>query len=71
MLSVGLIMCARVVEASTDEVVWNRKKDTENLSRLGIMWFQKADQKNTDTGFRSMAILGSKEKKNEKWTSHF
>jgi len=63
MVSVGLIMCARVVEASTDEVVWNRKKDTENLSHLGIIWLQKAEQKNTDTGFRSMAILGSKEKK--------
>ena len=62
MLSVGLIMCAWVVEASTDEVVWNRKKDTNN-SCLRIMWLQKAEQKNTDTGIRSMAILGSKEKR--------
>jgi len=65
-LSLGLILCSRVVEASTKETVYVAPNTTpeRNLVSRHIVWLQKA-QTAADNVFPSAAIFGSG-KQNEK-----
>ena len=61
-LSLGLTLCSRVVEASTNETVHVAPRTTpeKQLASRHIVWLQKA-QTAADNVFRSAAIFGSRE----------
>ena len=67
-LCLGLILCARVVEACTSEEVYRRirkEHEAEAASSLRIVWLQKSQIVN-DNEFDSIAIFGSKKQQESK-----